>query len=126
MKRLVLVVALALVASGAMVGPAQAKDEFEDGFKTELGAIAARSAVGLGVGVVSGILHGGVAYDGYYAHPAPVYRPYYRERVVYVAPPPPPPVYYRVEKRHYRPYCPPPPPPVAHHYHHHDHYYTCR
>lgn len=46
-------VALALVVSVA--GQASAKNEFENGFKTELGAIAARSAVGL---VFDGIFGG--------------------------------------------------------------------
>jgi hypothetical protein len=112
MKKLALVT-LALVLIGVLASPALAKDDFEHGFRLELGAIAARSAVGLGVGVVNGILGGGVDYNGMYARPVPVY-PRYRERVVYVAPPPPPPpVYYRVETRYYGPYYSPPPPPVV-------------
>lgn len=124
MKKLIPIVALAVLFTGAFAGNAVAKDEFEDGFKLELGAIAARSAVGLGVGVVNGIFGGGVAYNGVYAAPAPIYRPVYRERVVYVAPPPPPPpVYYRTETRYYGPYYAPPPPPVGRH--HNYRYYDC-
>ncbi|RJP23543.1 MAG: hypothetical protein C4520_06205 [Candidatus Abyssobacteria bacterium SURF_5] len=124
MKKLILVVTLALLMIGMTTASAPAKDEFESGFKTELGAIAARSAVGVGVGVFNGIFGGGVAYNGVYATPVPVYRPYYQERIVYAPPPPPPPVYYRVERRHYVPYGPPGPPPrrVVHHHEHH-HYY---
>jgi hypothetical protein len=124
MKKVILVVALAVLMTGAFAGTAPAKDDFEHGFKLELGAIAARSVVGLGVGVVNGVFGGGVAYNGLYATPAPIYRPVYRERVVYVAPPPPP-AYYRVETRYYDPYyAPPPPPPVVHH--HEYRYYNCR
>ena len=103
MRKLALI-ALAVVLAGMLASPALAKDEFEDGLKMELGAITARSAVGLGIGVVNGIFGGGIAYNGFYAAPAPIYR----ERVVYV----PPPVRYRVVK-HYH-YAPPPPPVVVH------------
>lgn len=119
MKNVALVVILALVITAAGMGSAYAKDDFERGFRTELGAIAARSAVGVGVGIVNGVFGGGIAYNGYYARPVPVYRPYYR---VYAPPPPPPPppppVYYRVETRYYGPYYAPPPPrpPVVYRY----------
>jgi hypothetical protein len=125
MRKGLLTLVLMLVLSAAMVSSAYAKNEFESGFKYELGAIAARSAVGLGVGVVQGVLGGGVYYDGYYARPAPIYydhpRPYYRERVVYRPYPPP---RYRVEHRvyHHGPrYVPPP--RVHRHYEYHYHYY---
>ncbi len=125
MRKGLLVLVLTLVLSAAMVSSAYAKDEFERGFKYELGAIAARSAVGLGVGVVQGVFGGGAYYDGYYARPAPIYYdyppPYYRERIIYR--PYPPPRYY-VERRVYR--CGPcygPPPRVHRHYEYHRHYY---
>lgn len=87
MKYRILTVMLALALSAAMVSNANAGDEFEDGFKTELGAISARAAVGLGAGLIGGIFHGGPVY----ASPPPVYyRPYrpapYVVRPVYVAP----------------------------------------
>lgn len=53
---------------------ARAGDEFEDGFKDELGRLAAHEAVVVGRGVLAGILLGG--YPGYY--PAyPTHRPRY-------------------------------------------------
>jgi len=98
MRNRILIVMLALALSAAMVSNANARNEFEDGFKTELGAISARAAVGLGVGLIGGIVHGGP----HYAPPPPVYyRPYrpaaYVVRPVYVAPYP---------RGHYRPYRP--------------------
>ena len=111
---------LAFVLSAALVSAAHAKDEFEDGFKTELGAIAARSAVGLGVGIVHGVFGHGAHYDGYYGPPTAVrYAPptYYRKRVVYA---PYPRVYRHVEYRTY--YSPPRyyrPARVHRHYEHH-------
>ena len=124
MRKGLMSLVLAFVLSAALVSAAQAKDEFEDGFKYELGAIAARSAVGLGVGVVRGVLGHGVHYDGYYGPPAVSYygppRPYYRERVVYA---PYPRYYRRVE---YRPYYPGPryyrPIHVRHHHQRHYHH----
>jgi len=98
---LTLVAALVMVA---VVGSAvYAGDEFEDGYKTELGAIAARATVGLGVGLVTGAVHGTRHHQHhrYYSHHRPyytrvvVYRPYpvrvrrVERRVVYYAPPPP-------------------------------------
>lgn len=105
MRNRILTVMLALALSALMVSNASAGDEFEDGFKTELGAISARAAVGLGAGLIGGIFHGGP----YYAPPPPVYyRPYrpapYVVRPVYVAP------YPRWPRHHYR-----------HHYHHRHH-----
>lgn len=126
MKKGLLTLVLTLVLSAGLASSAYAKDEFEDGFKYELGAIAARSAVGLGVGVVQGVFGGGVYYDGYYARPAPIYydypRPYYRERIIYRSYPPP---RYRVEHRvyHYGPRRYIPPPRVHRHYEYHYHYY---
>ena len=103
MRRGVMTLILAFLLSAALVSAADAKDEFEDGFKTELGAIAARSAVGLGVGVFNGVFGHGVQYEGYYGTPTVFHyghvRPYYRERVVYAPYPEP---YRHVEYR--RPY----------------------
>ncbi|RJP68491.1 MAG: hypothetical protein C4532_12655 [Candidatus Abyssobacteria bacterium SURF_17] len=121
MRTKVIAVALALVLSAAMVSNAYAKDEFEKGFKTELGAIAARSAVGLGVTVVNGVFGGGIQYNGFYGKVAPRrHTPHYAQQTVVYAPPPPP-VY--VEQRvYYYPPPPPPPPPVHCEYH----YYYAR
>lgn len=56
---------------------ARAGDEFEDGFKDELGRLAAHEAVGIGRGVLASILLGG--HRGYYDdYPAyPTHRPRY-------------------------------------------------
>ena len=82
---LALTVALAVVAVAS--SSAFAKDEFEKGFKYELGAIAAQSAVGLGVGLVGDIIHGGVYYGPAVSPPV-----YVTPRVHIVDPP----------RRHYR------------------------
>jgi hypothetical protein len=54
-----------------MASDVHAKNEFENGFKAELGAISARAAVGLGMGLVRGI----IIYDEPYYEP--YRRPYY-------------------------------------------------
>jgi hypothetical protein len=59
--------ALALMSAS----PAEAKDEFEDGFKDELGRIAAHEAVGVGRQVLASVLLGGP----YVASPAPYREP---------------------------------------------------
>ena len=69
----------ALAAAGALLfapGAALAGDEFEDGFKDELGRLAAHEAVRVGRGVLSeGLVTGG---PGYYVEQYPVYgRGYY-------------------------------------------------
>ncbi len=60
--------ALMLVPAGIVLGalfvlaapePANAKNEFEDGFKSELGRIAAHQAAGLGRGILGQVIHGG-------------------------------------------------------------------
>ncbi|MCP4003367.1 MAG: hypothetical protein GY725_04150 [bacterium] len=51
---LVLGLLIVLAPSGARAG-----DEFEDGFKSELGRIAAHEAFGLGKGVLGQVIHGG-------------------------------------------------------------------
>ena len=58
MRKALLIPAVAMALIAMMWSPAHASNEFEDGFKTEMGAIAARAAVGLGVGVVHGAVHG--------------------------------------------------------------------
>lgn len=104
MRKLIGTLVLTITVSALMVSTAHAKNEFEDGFKYEMGAIAARSAIGLGVGLVTGVIH----VEPYYAPPVlPVYvEPYYAPpaRPVYVEP------YYRpyrrpiyVERRVYHP-----------------------
>lgn len=62
---------LALVLMGT--SPAEAKNEFEDGFKDELGRIAAHEAVGAGRQILAGILVGGP----WVAAPAPYREPAY-------------------------------------------------
>jgi hypothetical protein len=68
MKKILIIhaIAIAVIAmssSGAYAGG----DHFENGFKTELGAIAARASVGLGFGLVRGVVHGG-HHPGYQGH----------------------------------------------------------
>jgi len=81
MRKGLMTLMLAFLLSASFVSASDAKDEFEDGFKAELGAIAARSAVGLGVGVFNGVFGHGVHYDGYYGTPTVFHyghvRPYY-------------------------------------------------
>jgi len=55
MKRILVAGSIALALVVGVAGQASAKNEFENGFKTELGAIAARSAVGV---VFDGIFGG--------------------------------------------------------------------
>jgi len=106
-----MVLVLALALSAAMVSPASAKDEFEDGFKTELGAISARAAVGLGVGLVGEIIHGGPHYVSYRdVH----YRPY--RGAIYIVRPVP------VHRYPCRCHCH----PHIRHYHQPRHPHICR
>jgi hypothetical protein len=70
------VTGLSLALLGA--APAQAGDEFEDGFKDELGRIAAHEAVRGGRQILASILLGGpqpVAAPAAYHEPAPAYYP---------------------------------------------------
>jgi len=69
---------VALSAAGFLfaVPDARASDEFEDGFKDELGRLAAHEAVSIGRGVLASILLGG--HPGYYDYPDyPTHRPRY-------------------------------------------------
>lgn len=66
MKKLLLIPALVLTLVALTAPRAHAGDEFEDGFKYELGAIAARTAVGLGFGIVRGPVHVEHGYDRCY------------------------------------------------------------
>lgn len=108
MKTLVALIVGITLAVG-MVSHAEAKDEFERGFKMELGAISARAAVGFGIGLVGGIVHG----EPYYG-----YRPYCEpvriERHIIVRPPRPHWRRHHVQPR-YR----------HHHKHHRKHHYRC-
>jgi hypothetical protein len=61
--------ALALLSAS----PAEAKDEFEDGFKDELGRIAAHEAVGVGRQVLAGFLLAGPQVAAPAPYRAPVY-----------------------------------------------------
>jgi hypothetical protein len=61
---------LAFVPFLLVSGPVRAGDEFEDGFKDELGRVAAHEAVAVGRGVLARILLGAPAV---YAPPAPAY-----------------------------------------------------
>ena len=69
----------ALAAAGALLfapGAALAGDEFEDGFKDELGRLAAHEAVRVGRGVLAEVLVGGG--PAYYVQEYPIYgRSYY-------------------------------------------------
>lgn len=71
----------ALAAAMFLAAPegARAGDEFEDGFKDELGRLAAHQAVVVGRGVLAQVLLGG--YPGYY-YPVdyPTHRPHYYDR----------------------------------------------
>jgi len=76
MKKLLLIPAIVLTLVAMTAPRAHAGDEFEDGFKYELGAIAARTAVGLGFGIIRGPVHVEHGYDhgyegrhGHYRHP---------------------------------------------------------
>jgi hypothetical protein len=95
LKRGMGIAGLSLALLGAP--PASAGDEFEDGFKDELGRIAAHEAVRGGRQILANILFGGP--------PAVVAAP---------APPPPAVAYYPAE-----PYYPA---PVYHEHHHYYHY----
>jgi hypothetical protein len=65
----VLAAAVALIAAG----PAQARNEFKNGFEDQLGRIAAVGAVNLGLHVLSGGAYYGPPAVAYYP-PPPVYR----------------------------------------------------
>ncbi len=95
----IFIVAFAILA--IMGTSAQAGNEFEHGFKTELGAITARATVGLGAGLVSNVFHGGHGHRHYghrrYGHSRYGHGPRYSKTVVY-RPYPPRPVRY-VERR---------------------------
>ena len=56
---------------------AGAKDEFEDGFKDELGRLSAHGAFGVGRHILGEILFG---YPGYERHAVHTYHPRYRNR----------------------------------------------
>ncbi len=108
MKPLIALMVAVTLAFG-LVPNAEAKDEFERGFKMELGAISARAAVGFGVGLVEGIVHGGPSYE---------YRPYCEpvriERHIIVRPPRQYWRWHHMQPRHPR-----------HHRHHRMHHYRC-
>ena len=75
----VAITALAL----ALPTVASAGDEFEDGFKDELGRISAHEAVGVGRLILGHILHGGHSRHAYPRHDPPhrpTYHPRYRDR----------------------------------------------
>jgi hypothetical protein len=76
MRRQICVV-LAFVSFLLVSGPARAGDEFEDGFKDELGRVAAHEAVAVGRGLLARILLGAPAVYGppepAYGHAPPVY-----------------------------------------------------
>ncbi|GAB4349780.1 MAG: hypothetical protein Kow0099_33020 [Candidatus Abyssubacteria bacterium] len=126
MRKLLAAVTVSLVFCAVLTTSAYAGDEFEKGFKWELGAITARSAVGLGVGVINVGLGGPVRYDGHYVKVIPVRRvhprPVYRETIVYT--PCPPPVHHVERVVYVTP--PPPPPPPRPVYTYEYHYYGYR
>ena len=111
MRKILTISAIAVVLVAMSWSGAFAGNEFEDGFKTEMGAIAARATVGFGVGLVRGVVYGGHHRDHHirYGHRhhrhchhrhgpfyarTIVYRPYpapvrrVEHRVVYYAPGP--------------------------------------
>ena len=125
-------IGVAVVLVAFLASTAHAKDEFENGFKSELGAMAARSAVGLGLGVINEIVAGpGAYFDGYYGPPARsyydqprrYYRPDYRARTYYRHEYRP--QYHRYQHERYYGY-PRTRPPVRRHYESHHYYYDCR
>jgi len=90
MKKILVIPAIAVAVIAMSASGAFAHDHhFENGFKTELGAIAARATVGLGVGLVRGVV-----YPGHHCGPNCGH--------VYYAPPPPPPRFTRTVV--YQPY----------------------
>jgi hypothetical protein len=103
---------LALGSLLLFTGAARAGDEFEDGFKDELGRIAAHEAVYVGRGLLARILLGPPAPVVYappvYAPAPPVYAYPYPVPVYRYAYPPP---YWVPYGRHYH----------SHHHHHHHH-----
>lgn len=48
-------------------------DDVETGFKREIGAIGARTVIGIGIGLFNGVTESGVGYDGQYAYPVAGY-----------------------------------------------------
>lgn len=58
MRKGLLITTIAMVAVIMAWTPAQAGDQFENGFKFQMGAIAARATIGLGAGIVHGVTHG--------------------------------------------------------------------
>lgn len=88
MRRMTPALALLIGLAVLLASPQAAfagKDEFENGFKRELGAIGARSVVGVGVGLFNVAVGGEAGYDGNYVYPQHGYGYYhggtvYRER----------------------------------------------
>ena len=94
-KRTVAVVAAAgLIALCALALPevATAGDDFERGFKRELGAIAAQEVVGMGRHILLGVVTGYPAYTDRHVHRTDRWRRYRRS--------------YRSDRYGYRPYRP--------------------
>jgi hypothetical protein len=90
MVRYLMVPAIAIAMVAMMWSGAYAGDEFEDGFKYEMGAIAARATVGFGVGFVRGVAHGEPHRDNHvsrrhrrHRHCRHGYGPRYARTVVY-------------------------------------------
>lgn len=96
-KTAVAALAVALGAIALSAAPAQARDEFENGFEDQIGRLLAFEAYRVG----SVILGGGYPYAGYYGGYA---RPRYEEHHHYYPP----------QRRHYRPRH------IHHHYHSRD------
>ena len=71
MRKTLMISALAIALVAMTWSTAQAGNEFEHGFKTEMGSIAARATVGFGVGLVRGVAHGGHHHD---RHIRPAHR----------------------------------------------------
>ena len=83
--RTVLIALLAIAIAVSAVTTAEAKDEFEKGFKTELGAISARAAVGVGFGIAREVFTAGPCCEPcFQPAPRPVVRTVYVQRPVYV------------------------------------------
>ena len=110
--------ALGAVIAVGMPESASAGDDFERGFKRELGAIAAHEAVGIGRHILGGVITGGYGHHGYAgrhhyrSHYRP-YRPYPRYRP------------YRSSYRYFRPLYRSGRPSVRHEHHHYYHGDSC-
>lgn len=85
MRKFVLVPTIAVLVVAMSWSQAFAGDHFEAGFQYEMGAIAARATVGLGLGLIHGAFHGPPHHHHRHCghHYVSHHRPHYRKVVVY-------------------------------------------